>query len=148
MQTEENSAINLFVYGTLLRGFANSSFLQQPFRARFIGEGTVRGYLYDAGSFPAFIPAAAEQSDAPQVAGEIYRIDDPDLVLETLDTIEGYNTSNPERSLYIRKQVMAECAGEKLPVMVYVYNLPVDGLPRIESGDYRQYVRSLRDTPE
>ncbi len=142
MQNGSPETINLFVYGTLLRGFPKSSFLQQPYRAEFAGEGRVRGYLYDAGSFPAFVP----DESGPEVVGEIYRITDPDLVLDTLDTIEGYNTTHPERSLYVRKEIPAICDGKELQVMVYVYNLPVQNLPRIEFGDYRRYVRESDDS--
>lgn len=61
----------IFVYGTLQRGEVQDIANLEP-QPRYIGEGQVRGWLYDLGHCPALILAA----DAPWVRGEVYEIDD------------------------------------------------------------------------
>ena len=62
----------LFAYGTLMRGLALHRLLEG--RARFLGEGTVAGRLYDLGRYPAAVPEGSGL-----VQGEVYRVTDPAL---------------------------------------------------------------------
>lgn len=132
----------LFVYGTLMRGFENAKFLQAPEKARFLGRGKARGLLYDVGEFPAFIPVEAGGTENEAwVYGEIYRAEDPESLLGTLDVIEGVNHFYPERSLFVRKKLPAMIDKEEQTVWIYVYNQPVQGLPVIPHGDYRRFAK-------
>lgn len=145
---EEADIPYLFVYGTLMRGFENAKFLASPEKASFVCECTVPGLLYDAGSFPAFVPldmapAGYSGSSDSLVAGEIYHLEAPEAVLETLDIVEGYNRQYLDRSLFKRTVIEAEFENETRKVWIYVYNQPVQRLPLIESGDYRAFRKML-----
>ncbi|MDQ7052104.1 MAG: gamma-glutamylcyclotransferase family protein [candidate division KSB1 bacterium] len=131
----------LFVYGTLMRGGANERFLASPDRAQFVEEARVRGKLYDIGEFPALVPA---EDDEPEswVYGEIYALETPDILLKTLDVIEGVNEAYPERSLFKRICLTAYSDSGEKTVWAYVYNQPLHHFPRIPSGNYREYLKS------
>jgi gamma-glutamylcyclotransferase (GGCT)/AIG2-like uncharacterized protein YtfP len=72
----------VFVYGTLMRGYALHLLLARA--SKFLGEGRVHGRLLDLGRYPGLVDGAGS------VHGEIYRLDDPEL-LAVLDHAEGYN---------------------------------------------------------
>src|SRR5262245_55703141 len=72
----------LFVYGTLMRGEPAHRLLLG--RTTFVEEGHTDGLLLDLGQFPGVIEGNG------RVAGEVFRLDRPEL-LETLDDYEGYN---------------------------------------------------------
>lgn len=76
-----------------------------------------------------------------RVSGEVYRLIEPESVLATLDVIEGVNHQYPERSLFRRECRPGFVQDREQWMWVYVYNQPVDGLPRIVSGDYRGHRR-------
>ena len=137
---ENRDSINyLFVYGSLMRGFSNALHLDLDERASFIGEGSVAGLLYDVGPYPAFI-LPDQHPNLPQpmrVHGELYHIESPDLVLETIDTIEGYNERFPERSLYKREPIHVDLENGSQRAYIYVYQQKLEGLHLVESGNYR-----------
>ncbi len=132
----------LFVYGTLMRGGVNERFLASPERARFVEEARVRGQLYDIGEFPALVTDVGPEAEESWVYGEIYALEDADILLKTLDVIEGVNEAYPERSLFRRERLKAfSASGEKM-VWAYIYNQPLHHFPRIPSGNYREYLKS------
>src|SRR5712691_8285944 len=83
----------VFFYGTLMSGF------KRPGRSRIDAKLTPRGRgricatLFDMGIYPAAIPA----SDST-VRGEVHQMIDADVVLATLDELEGYRPGEPERA--------------------------------------------------
>ena len=67
---------------------------------------------------------------------------DASAVLPVLDDIEGYNLDDPDRSLYVRREVEVTSAdGSAGRAWVYFYNAPLGQAPRIPSGDYLQHVK-------
>jgi gamma-glutamylcyclotransferase (GGCT)/AIG2-like uncharacterized protein YtfP len=66
-------------------------------KARFLGNGTIRGRLYDLGNYPGVLP-----SEAGEVHGELYEIEDGSKQLNLLDQIEDFDPNNPESSLFVR----------------------------------------------
>jgi gamma-glutamylcyclotransferase (GGCT)/AIG2-like uncharacterized protein YtfP len=74
-------SILLFVYGTLRQGESND-ITQQWLRPRLIGQGRVRGRLYDLGECPGLIL----DPSADSVDGEVYAVA-PNLI-PVLDAIE------------------------------------------------------------
>jgi len=129
----------LFVYGTLMRGLRNNPFLESTAGVQFVRTGEIAGTLYNVSNFPG---VKRNDGHAEKVQGEIYQIDMPDTIFETLDIVEGYNKAVPERSLFIRECV--SCPGHgtngEVLVWVYLYNHPVDKLEKITSGNYRHYI--------
>ena len=75
----------LFVYGTLRKGSPNPFARLLEANARFLGNGRMRGRLYQFANYPG-----AARTDEPDrwVAGELYELTDPGI-LTTLDGYEG-----------------------------------------------------------
>ena len=120
-----------------MRGF------ERPGRARLdpllepLGRGSIRAALFDLGIYPAAIPAADSR-----VWGEVHRMRDVDVVLATLDEIEGYRPAEPDASLYTRAETDATFVdGRVVRVWTYFYNAPLGRAERIESGDYLEHLR-------
>lgn len=127
--------MKVFVYGTLLSGLSNSALLND---AKFIGEGTMSGVMYDLGSFPGV------NYGLGVIHGEVYDVDE--LTLGDLDYLEGYDTQNVDSSLYVRNVTDITLENGRIirDVFVYIYNkdLSGSGYPVIENGDYKEYVAS------
>jgi gamma-glutamylcyclotransferase (GGCT)/AIG2-like uncharacterized protein YtfP len=112
----------LFAYGTLMRGYPLHPVLGP--RSTFLGEGEVRGCLLDLGRYPGLIDGAG------RVHGEIYRLDDPEL-LPVLDREEGYNFER-------RRMIVTLATGRRARVWVYRYRGPRTRAVPIPDGDYRR----------
>ena len=127
----------VFFYGTLMSGF------ERPGRRRLDptlnpeGRGWIHAALFDLGIYPAAVPA-----EDTRVWGEIYRMKEPEAVLRELDEIEGYEPAEPDSSLYTRVETSVTFDdGRAATAWVYFYNAPLGRAQRIESGDYREYLR-------
>jgi prepilin-type processing-associated H-X9-DG protein len=73
---------------------------------------------------------------------EFIRMLDADAVLSVLDEIEGYRSTEPDASLYIRTEAPVTFAdGHVANAWVYFYNAPLGKAERIESGDYLAHLR-------
>ena len=127
---------HLFVYGTLRAVAAGSAHARLMRGVRRVGRAAIGGVLYDAGRYPAAVPSA---HPADRIAGELYVVSAgaADALLAALDDYEGYDADAPDESLFVRRIVQA--AGEDgrcAAAWAYFYNRPVDGLPRVVSGDW------------
>ena len=127
----------VFFYGTLMTGF------QRPGRARLdrvlapVGRAWIHAALFDLGIYPAAVPA----SDS-RVWGEVHRMLDSDSVLSSLDEIEGFSITEPDKSLYIREQIPVTFDdGRVRSAWVYFYNAPLGRAERIDSGDYLEHLK-------
>lgn len=106
-------------------------------KLRYIGRGSIQGALFDLGIYPAAVP-----SPDGRIWGEVYEISDVTAVLAALDDIEGYRDSDPDRSLYMRKQAEVVLPdGTRASAWVYFYNAPLGQAQRIASGDYLEHVK-------
>jgi gamma-glutamylcyclotransferase (GGCT)/AIG2-like uncharacterized protein YtfP len=125
----------VFVYGTVRRGGLRAMPELFP-GAQFIGQGHVRGSLYDLGAHPGLLLDEADSS----VVGEVYEIDDE--ILSKLDDIEA-------ASYYWRRQVAVALGGRSVTCWVYVYD--PEFYPRripITSGDWIEYAKTKTEWPE
>ena len=122
----------IFVYGTFCKGLSRNSVLKD---AKHLGIASCKGNLIDIGSYPALI-----QGDG-KVIGEIYQID-PDVILQRLDEIEGYNEHNEIGSYYVRRKTAATLFsnGATVDAAIYFYNQKHAEHPSIECNDYRRYL--------
>jgi gamma-glutamylcyclotransferase (GGCT)/AIG2-like uncharacterized protein YtfP len=121
--------MQLFVYGTLMRGFSRANTLRND---QYLGNGFILGELYDIARFPGVIDGD------DKVYGELYEI--ADFTLKKTDSIEDYNENLPSSSLYIRKNCTVHLdTGEITTAFAYFYNKPVIGRTRITNGDYRTF---------
>jgi gamma-glutamylaminecyclotransferase len=125
------STHRVFVYGTLLRGFANHSYLQN---ASFLGPAmTVDRYAL----YADIIPFVIRHEAVSRIIGEVYEIDES--TLEDLDRLEQHP------SWYQRDQVMVELSGgERLQSWLYFYPRPAGRL--VESGDFRCIATARMET--
>ena len=130
----------VFFYGTLMSGFKRPGRTRVDLALEAIGHGSIQGVLFDLGIYPAAIPATDGR-----VRGEVHRMLDPDAVLPLLDEIEGYRPSEPDASLYVRREMPVILDdGRAADAWVYFYNAPLGRAQRIESGDYLEYLRVKR----
>lgn len=114
--------VDVFVYGTLMKGHQNNFFLQNDV---FLGYGETKPEytLYDLGHFPAMI----EGGDT-SVKGEIYEVDP--RTVEWLDKLEGVADG-----LYEKKEITLIDGGKVLTYILPRENLrPGDG--KIKSGKW------------
>jgi gamma-glutamylcyclotransferase (GGCT)/AIG2-like uncharacterized protein YtfP len=130
----------IFFYGTLMTPF------NRPGRARidpqllFKGHGTIAAALFDLGMYPAAVPA---DHDRARVRGEVYQMTNPTVVLQVLDEIEGYRSTEPDASLYTRRLTPVTLDdGPIVSAWAYFYNAPLGRAERIDSGDYLEYLKA------
>jgi gamma-glutamylcyclotransferase (GGCT)/AIG2-like uncharacterized protein YtfP len=105
-----------------MRGYALHDVLARG--ATFLAEGSVAGRLLDLGRYPALVAGAG------RVKGEVYRLDDPEL-LPVLDREEGYNF---QRSITI----VTLARGRRVRAWVYRYRGPRERAVPVPHGDYRR----------
>jgi len=117
------SADLLFVYGTLMRGFALHRLLDG--RAEYAGRGHVEARLFDLGAYPG-----AVRDPHGIVSGEVYRIAEPAL-WTALDSAEGPQYHREEAAVRMPD-------GGAAVAFVYWYRGPLRGVP-IPGGDYRAH---------
>lgn len=131
--SDSGAASLLLVYGTLMRGFPLHRLLEG--RAAFVGEGAVRGGLYDLGAYPGAVPAGNGL-----IRGEVYRVRDPAL-WSVLDSAEGPQYHRREASVTIKE------SGDRA-AFVYWYAGPLGRAVPIPDGDYRAHApaRSIHRT--
>jgi len=129
----------VFFYGTLMSGFKRPGRQRLDAKLTPVGRGSIHAALFDVGLYPAAIPA----SDA-SVQGELHRMSD-ESVLRELDDIEGFRAEQPDLSLYTRLETPVTLTdGRVETAWTYFYNAPLGNAPRIESGDYLDYLRVKR----
>jgi gamma-glutamylcyclotransferase (GGCT)/AIG2-like uncharacterized protein YtfP len=87
----------VFVYGTLRRGGVRAIPTLFP-TAQFLGSGTVKGWLYDFGAYPGFLPDA----HGLDVRGEVYTVDD--AAMREMDEIERYVEGDAAECYYFRRR--------------------------------------------
>ena len=127
----------VFFYGTLMTGFDRRRRIGIDPKMRFRARGWVEAALFDIGLYPAAVPA-----ESGRVWGEVFELLDRDEVLTALDDIEGCRPEEPDSSLYIRSLVPVHLPeGVTEQAWIYFYNAPLGKAPRIESGDYLEYLK-------
>jgi gamma-glutamylcyclotransferase (GGCT)/AIG2-like uncharacterized protein YtfP len=126
----------LFVYGTLLTRARGE--LGADMRARLkvastsIGEATIPGRLFDFGTFPVMIAAAAPTDI---VHGEVLRLEDPAAVFVWLDPYEGFTPGHRRHREYERVLRSVRLAsGKDLVTWVYLYVADILNAPPIPGG--------------
>ncbi|MBC7851774.1 MAG: gamma-glutamylcyclotransferase [Chitinophagaceae bacterium] len=134
------STYNLFVYGSLRKGFQHPAYQYISTFFKLVGAGKVRGILYDMGEFPAAIPVHSDNF----IVGELYTLNNPDefgWAIGQIDDYEGINVEFGEIPLYRRDITTVFVNGQTTPAWIYWYAGDITGSPVIESGDVLQYVQ-------
>jgi gamma-glutamylcyclotransferase (GGCT)/AIG2-like uncharacterized protein YtfP len=127
----------LFVYGTLMRGFDHPMARLLAGNADFISEAHCRGRLYLVKHYPGLV---LSDDAADIVYGELFRLREPEAMLREFDMYEACGESFPEPTEYLRQMLpVALAEGSMRDAWTYLYNWPVDDLPRIASGRFLKH---------
>ena len=127
----------LFVYGTLLcEGNEFAVLLME--NSSFYCEAKFKGKLYDVGEYPG---AIFQPDNESYVYGQILLMNNPEIVLKRLDGYEGFGDDGLQPNEFTRELMEVETEGNTMKCWAYLYNLPVDGLWQITSGDYLDYTK-------
>lgn len=121
----------LFVYGTLRRGSTHANAARLARESEWLGHATLTGTLYRVSWHPALV---LEGDDV--VTGDLLRLTDPAASLPWLDAFESCGPDDPPPHDYRREIAEVMTADGAAEAMVYVWNLPIDGLERLPGGDW------------
>ena len=124
----------LFVYGTLMRGYAHPMARMLSANADFVGEARCRGRLYLVKHYPGLL---LSDDPADIVFGEVFRLRQPTDMLREFDMYEACGQGFAEPTQYVRRMLpLTLDGGAASEAWTYIYNWPVDTLPRIASGRF------------
>ncbi len=125
---------NLFVYGTLRRGYKHKLALWLEGAAEFLGSGRAQGRLYRIAGYPGFVPSEAKDD---WVMGDVYHLKRAAMSYRVLDEYEGCGSNDPEPHEF-RRVVTRVLLEPDLPIMasIYAYQGGVRDNERILSGDF------------
>lgn len=124
----------LFTYGTLQPGRVPAEIAQTAKKLQPVGKGFVRGVLYDLGDYPG---AILDPSSQRTITGTVFQLPDEEGVLRRLDEYEGFDSSAPGGSLFIRAmEPVMLASGGAVECWVYVYNRDAKRARILESGVY------------
>ena len=135
----------LFVYGTLMSWSAHPMARRLRANARLLGPGSIRGRLYDLGSYPGAVDAEDRRA---RVRGEIYMVAGAAVLLPMLDRYEGCAPESRQPHLYERVvRTAALDEGGELAVWTYLWRGDASRLHPIPDGRWRPPARPRRDAP-
>jgi gamma-glutamylcyclotransferase (GGCT)/AIG2-like uncharacterized protein YtfP len=120
----------LFIYGTLFPEFAPAEVRPLVKRLKKVGDGSIRGSMYNLGDYPG----AVQDNRSHRVFGSVYQV--PNLaVLRRLDLYEGFNPLRPTSSTFVRRKVIVRMAeGGHIRSWAYLYNGSIRKATRIDGG--------------
>ena len=129
----------LFVYGSLRKGFRSPAYEYVSRYFSLIGDAKVKGELFDLGNYPAAKPTDKNKF----IIGELYRIRNENefsWALGQLDDYEGISGGFNEEQLYQREIAEVHFDNKITHAWIYWYTGDVTGKPVIESGDVLQHM--------
>lgn len=121
----------LFVYGTLKSDAINVYAKQFHAQAQLIGTARWQGVLYLVTNYPA---AVASSNPQDRVMGELWKLNDPEPVLQALDEYEECAPTSPVPHEYKRLIQPIEINGQVIQAWIYVYLPSITKLVKIDSG--------------
>src|SRR6266480_2953212 len=89
----------LFLYGTLQPDHAPAEIAPMVKELRRVGEGTMRGLLYDFGAYPGLV---LDESADGCIYGTVFELTDDEELLRALDGYEDFDPENAQASLFVR----------------------------------------------
>ena len=125
---------HLFVYGTLMRGYDHPMAQLLARSADFVGRAQCRARLYLVKHYPGLV---LSNEEADIVHGEVFRLRQAKELLREFDMYEACGEGFNEPTEYVRRLLPVTLSdGAELEAWTYLYNWPVDRLPRIETGRF------------
>ena len=105
-------------------------------KLRPVGEGFVRGALYDLGQYPGAVPDSRANS---RIAGTVMELPEDENFLRLLDDYEGFDPKAPKASEFVRERQMVELSDQRrLECWFYRYNVKPDEARIIASGAWQK----------
>jgi gamma-glutamylcyclotransferase (GGCT)/AIG2-like uncharacterized protein YtfP len=102
--------------------------------AEYVDDAIFQGKLYKIQDYPG---AIASQNPSDSVFGEVFLLNNIDLVLPQLDEYEECSPQFHQPTEYIRGLKMVKLSsGKMVEAWVYLYNRPAGFLEPLPSGDY------------
>jgi gamma-glutamylcyclotransferase (GGCT)/AIG2-like uncharacterized protein YtfP len=130
----------LFVYGTLLQPGNNfADYLKQY--CTYLSPGKTKALLYDIGEYPG---AIIKNNTDSYIHGSVFKLLHPKENLRVIDDYEGFGPEQDQPNLYIRTVLSIETDTGIIDAWIYLYNLPVDSLPQIATGNYAEYIKQKK----
>jgi len=124
----------LFVYGTLRKKLSNQSSSLLKRQAKYIGEATFQGQLYQIQHYPGAIHSNHPKN---RVVGDVFQLLYPRIALTRLDNYEGFGAKFPTPNEFVRQQTPIQGKNQRMMIAwIYLYNWPVNPRQRISSGDF------------
>ncbi len=124
----------LFAYGTLQPAHAPDAIAHLVAKLRPLGEGSIPGVLYDFGEFPGAIIDALSPH---RIFGTVFQLTGDKGVLPEIDSYEGFDPHEPERSLFVRELCPVQLSSaDTVRCWVYVYNQSTARARVVPSGRY------------
>ncbi len=114
----------LFVYGTLMRGFASPPGRRLEAGSELLGRGSIQAKLYQVD--PAYPGAVASERAEDEAPGELLLLKEPEATLAELDEYEGGE--------YARRLAEVRLEdGSSATAWAYFYERPVDPASEIKA---------------
>jgi gamma-glutamylcyclotransferase (GGCT)/AIG2-like uncharacterized protein YtfP len=127
----------LFVYGSLLD--SDNEFGQYLMNnSSFVSHAVFKGRLFDCGEYPG----AVADVEGYKVKGSIYKLNNLTNDLTVLDDYEGFGIEQEQPNLFVRELRAVTVDNGLVKCWIYLYNLSVEGLTEITSGDYVSYLKA------
>lgn len=128
----------LFVYGSLRKGFEHPAFEYIARYFQFASHGKIKGLVHDLGEYPAAVPTDADRF----IIGELYAVKEADELSYAVAQLDDYEGINPDEgpSLYRRELTTVYTDGGITEAWVYWYNGDLQNSTPIESGDVLEYM--------
>lgn len=123
----------LFVYGTLKSDALNANAQRLHQHARLLGAAKWQGALYLVSNYPG---AARSNNHDDYVLGEAWELRNPEALLASLDEYEECAPSSPGPHEYVRSLESIWLGQDEIKAWVYIYNLEIARLQKIESGNF------------
>lgn len=126
----------IFVYGSLMGGIKSPIATYLKSNSTFLGEGKVNGLLLDIGHYPGLV---YDPESEDRVVGHIFELNNSKEMLPNLDHYECVGPAFEEPNQYRRELVKVVLNNQIIDCWAYIYNLPIEGIKIIESGNYLAY---------
>ena len=127
----------VFFYGTLRSALRRNNAAHIDGSFTFVSCGWIGAILFDLGPYPGAIPSATSH-----VRGELHRMLNPGETLRRVDEFEVYHPDRENVSLFVRRETLVTLDNDSTAsAWVYFFNGPLGRAPRIDSGDYLDYLK-------
>jgi gamma-glutamylcyclotransferase (GGCT)/AIG2-like uncharacterized protein YtfP len=134
----------LFVYGTLRKDSKNEMHHKLARDSIYVGEGRIRGELYDVGTYPGIV---LREGCLDMVVGEVYGLNSQHAarMWQVLDNYEGCGPDCPEPHEYRRQRVRV-CLddGNEVDAWAYILASLSTAAIRVPGGDYLAWQKERR----